>query len=98
MSDSRISVLNPMGHPPKIHRLGMAPRPTSMDGRTVYLVDCRFDDGDILMRQMADWFTEHLPGTTIEVRRKSNVYTARDDSLYEEIKQMGDAAIIGVGH
>jgi hypothetical protein len=98
MADDRLAVLNPMGHPPTTQQLGMAPRPASLEGRTVYLVDCRFDDGDILMRQMADWFGEHLPGTRVEVRRKSDVYTKRDDTLYEEIKHTGDAAIIGVGH
>ena len=98
MNDDRISVLNPMGHPPKIEQLGMAPRPDSLEDRTVFLVDCRFDDGDILMRQMGAWFAEHCPDTKVEVRRKSNVYTERDDELYEEIKHEGDAAIIGVGH
>ena len=98
MDNDRISVLNPMGHPPKIEQLGMAPRPDSLEGKTVYLVDCRFDDGDILMRQMGEWFAEHEPGTRVEVRRKSNVYTERDDALYEEIKHEGDAAIVGVGH
>ena len=98
MADERISVLNPMGHPPKIDQLGMASRPDSLEGKTVFLVDCRFDDGDILMRQMGEWFAEHAPGTKVEVRRKSDVYTERDDALYEEIKHEGDAAIIGVGH
>jgi hypothetical protein len=98
MDNQTIRVLNPMGHPPKIGQLGMAPRLDSLEGRTVYLVDCRFDDGDILMRQMGDWFTEHCPGTKVEVRRKSNVYMERDDALYEEIKQEGDAAVFGVGH
>jgi len=97
MSD-RVTVLNPMAHPPKTARLGMAPRPEALEGRTVYLVDCRFDDGDLLMRQIGEWFKEHEPGTNIEVRRKSNVYLERDDALYEEIKQRGDAAVIGVGH
>ena len=94
----RITVLNPMGQPPQTDRLGMAPRLDSLEGRTVYLVDCRFDDGDILMRQMGEWFNEHRPGTTVEVRRKSNVYLTRDDELYEEIRQKGDAAVFGVGH
>lgn len=93
-----ISVLNPMAYPPKIKQIGMATRPESLEGRTVYLVDCRFDDGDILMRQMAGWFADNLPGVNVEVRRKDNVYTKRDDALYEEIQEKGDAAVIGVGH
>ena len=94
----KITVLNPMGFPPKIERLPLAPRPETLEGKTVYLVDCRFDDGDILMRQMAGWFADNMPGVKVEVRRKSNVYTKRDDALYEEIREKGDAAVIGVGH
>ena len=95
---NKTTVLNPMTYPPKIKQVGMAPRPDSLKGKTVYLVDCRFDDGDILMRQMSEWFSENEPGTNVEVRRKSDVYTNRDDALYEEIKEKGDAAVIGVGH
>ncbi len=95
---NKITVLNPMAYPPKIKQLGMADRPDSLKDRTVYLVDCRFDDGDILMRQMAEWFVESEPGVNVEVRRKSDVYTRRDDALYEEIREKGDAAVIGVGH
>ena len=96
--DDRITVLNPLGHPPVTYKLVMAPRPDSLERRTVYLVDCRFDDGDILMRQMGAWLEEHQPGIRVEVRRKSKVYTQRDDALYEEIRERGAAAIIGVGH
>jgi hypothetical protein len=94
----KITVHNPMGYPPKITQLGMAPRPGSLKGKTVYLVDCRFDDGDILMRQMGNWFAEHMPEVHVEVRRKSDVYTRRDDALYEEIRTKGHAAVFGVGH
>ncbi len=94
----RITVLNPMAFPPKIGQLGMASRPDSLEGRTVYLVDCRFDDGDILMRQIAGWFSDNEPEVNVEVRRKTDVYTRRDDRLYEEIREKGDAAVIGVGH
>ena len=94
----RITVLNPMGFPPAISPLKMAERPEDLAGKTVYLVDCRFDDGDILIEQMADWFAEHMPDVNIEVRRKSGVYTERDPELYEEIQAKGDAAVVAVGH
>ena len=47
---TKIRVMNPMGYPPKITQLGMAPRLDTLDGKTVYLVDCRFDDGDLRAR------------------------------------------------
>ncbi|MFQ5811233.1 MAG: hypothetical protein ACE5JM_16570 [Armatimonadota bacterium] len=89
---------NPMGHPPKITQLGMAPRPESLDGKTVYLVDCRFDDGDLLLGQMQAWFAEHMPQTKTVLTRKSGVYTEDDPELFAEIKKRADAMILGVGH
>ena len=95
---SRITVMNPMGYPPEIKQLGMAPRLEGLEGKTVYLVDCRFDDGDILMQQMQNWFSEHMPSVKTELRSKAGVYTERDPELYEEIKTRGDAAVVAVGH
>ena len=94
----KLRVLNPMGFPPKISEKSLAPRLDTLEGKTVYLVDCRFDDGDILIAQMADWFAEHRPEVKVEVRRKSGVYTERDEALYQEIRTKGDAAIVAVGH
>ena len=94
----RIRVHNPQGYPPEIVRLGMAPRPETLEGKTVYLVDCRFDDGDILIEQMDHWFKENRPDIKTEVRRKAGVYTERDEDLYDEIKAKGAAAVVAVGH
>ena len=94
----KLRVHNPCGYPPRITRMDMAPRPDDLEGKTVYLVDCRFDDGDILIEQMDRWFKEHRPGIRTEVRRKAGVYTERDEDLYDEIKAKGAAAIVAVGH
>ena len=51
-----------MGFPPKVTRKPLAPRLDTLDGKTVYLVDCRFDDSDIFLKQMQAWFAEHMPG------------------------------------
>ena len=40
------TVLNPTGNPPPIELRAMAPRPASLSGKTVYLVDETFDGGD----------------------------------------------------
>ena len=94
----QVKVYHPKGYPPKIETVGMAPRPAALSGKTVYLVDCRFDDADLLMRQMRDWFAEHLPEVRTELRSKAGVYTDRDPELYDEIRAQGAAAIVGVGH
>ena len=51
---TQVRVHNPMGYPPHIAQKRLAPRPADLRGKTVYLVDCRFDDGDILVEQMAN--------------------------------------------
>lgn len=93
-----VKVYHPKGYPPKIEAVGMAPRPPALNGKTVYLVDCRFDDADLLMAQMRDWFAEHLPAVRTVLRSKAGVYSDRDPELYDEIRAQGDAAIVGVGH
>jgi hypothetical protein len=93
-----IRVLNPMGYPPKVTQLGMAERPETLQGKTVYLVDCRFDDGDLLMGQMQNWFTENMPSVRTVLKSKSGVYTDDDPELFQEIKEEGDALVLGVGH
>jgi hypothetical protein len=94
----KLTVYHPMGTPPPITPLTMAPRPASLEGKTVYLVDCRFDDGDIFLQQMQNWFTEHMPQVKTAFRRKAGVYTEDDPELFAEIKVHGAAVIIGVGH
>jgi len=73
-------------------------RLATLEGRTVYLVDCRFDDSDIFLGQMRAWLAEHLPGVNAVVKRISSVYLNDDPTTWEEIKARGHAAIVGVGH
>jgi len=94
----RIVVMNPMGYPPTIKQLGMASRLDSLDGKTVYLVDVRFDDGDILLQQMQAWFAEHMPKVKTVFVRKSGVYMEDDPKLFQEIQERGDAMIMAIGH
>ena len=94
----RMTVLNPMGFPPKVTRKELAPRLSTLEGKTVYLVDCRFDDSDVFLAQVHDWFAEHLPQVTTRPIRLSSVYTLDDPETWEHIRANGDAAIVGVGH
>ena len=95
---STLTVLDPTGYPPKIAAKALAPRLDTLNGRTVYLVDCRFDDSDIFLGQMQAWFAEHMPSVRTVFKPISSVYTRDDPETWEEIKTNGDAAIIGVGH
>jgi hypothetical protein len=93
-----ITVLSPMGFAPKVTRKELAPRVPTLDGKTVYLVDCRFDDSDVFLGQMRAWFAEHMPGVTAVVKPISSVYLHDDPATWQEIKARGHAAIVGVGH
>ena len=94
----KVVALNPMGFPPAIEQVRLAPRPSSLDGKTVYLVDARFDDSDRLLLQMQNWFEEHMPKTKTVFVSKDGVYTRDDPRLFQEIKENGAAMIMGVGH
>jgi hypothetical protein len=95
---SQLSVLDPVGFPPKVTRRPPAPRLDTLEGQTVYLVDCRFDDSDVFLGQMQAWFAQHRPGVRTVVKRLSSVYLHDDPTTWEEIRSRGHAAILGVGH
>ena len=92
------TVLSPIGTPPKVTKKQAAPRLESLDGKTIYLVDCRFDDSIELLKQVAAWFAVHMPGVKTKIVSLSATYQKDDPKTWEEIKANGDAAIIGVGH
>ena len=94
----RITVLNPMGFAPKVTRKVLAPRLDTLDGKTVYLVDCRFDDSDVFLKQMQAWLASHLPAVRTVFKPISSVYLVDDPATWEEIRDRGHAAIVGVGH
>ena len=76
--DDKITVLNPVGYPPKINKKAAAPRPESLDGKTIYLVDCRFDDSIELLKQVQNWFGEHMPTVKTKMISLSNTYQHDD--------------------
>lgn len=96
--DAKIAVHNPMGYPPKITRKTASPRLESLDGKTIYLVDCRFDDSIELLKQVQGWFAHHMPSVTTKLVSLSAYYGHDDPETWNEIKAHGDGAIVGVGH
>ena len=95
---AKITVLNPQGFPPVITRKELAPRLETLIGKTVYLVDCRFDDSDVFLEQLRQWFAEHMPGVRTVLKPISSVYLNDDPTTWQEIRDRGDAALVGVGH
>lgn len=94
----KFAVLSPLGTPPPIQQLAMAPRPNSLDGKTIYVVDDGFPGGEVLLNEMVAWFNRNMPKTTVIFRRKAGPFEAEDPALFAEIKAKGDAVIMGMGH
>ena len=98
-ADEKITVLNPLGTPPPITLKPMAPRPDTLDGKTIYIVDDGFVGGANLLTLMVDWFAQNYPKTKVIFKRKGGGgFESEDPELWAEIKENGDAVIIGMGH
>jgi hypothetical protein len=91
-----LTVHDPRGYPPKVAGKRLAPRLQSLDGKTVYLVDCLFDNSAAFMEQLRQWFAEHLPAIATRIIRPRESWED-DPDMRAKIVADGDAAILGVG-
>jgi hypothetical protein len=96
--EPKITVLNPLGQPPPIARVPMAPRLDKLDGKTIYIVDIGFTDTNQFLTEMQKLLSAKYPKTTWIVRKKIGTYFDDDPKLWAEIKEKGDGMIMGVGH
>ena len=95
---SKVTVLNPLGQPPAIVRVPMAPRISDLDGKTIYIVDIGFSATHQLLTELQSLLTERYPKTTWIVRKKIGTYFNDDPKLWAEIKEKGHGMVMGVGH
>lgn len=96
--EPKITVLNPMGQPPAIARVPMAPRFTTLEGKTIYILDIGFTDTHQFFTEMQKLLSEKYPKTNFIVRTKAGTYFDDDQKLWAEVKAAGAGAIMGVGH
>jgi hypothetical protein len=93
-----LSVLDPVGFPPAASSPTLAPRLESLEGKTVFIIDCQMENSGVLLEQMQAWFRENLPGVhTPLVRWRGEIYAHEDRETLAEVGATGDAAIFGVG-
>jgi hypothetical protein len=91
-----LTVHDPRGYPPKVTGKRLAPRLDSLDGKIVYLVDCLFDNSELFMDQLQDWFRAHLPAVETRIIKPRESWQD-DPGMRGVIEKEGDAAILGVG-
>jgi hypothetical protein len=91
-----IQVHDPRGFPPNVTGKPLAPRLQTLDGKTVYLVHCLFDNSAVFIEQLQDWFGEHMPAVDTRVITPKESWV-EDPEMCARIIRDGDAAILGVG-
>lgn len=97
-AETRYTVMNPTGNPPPIERRAMAPRPESLDGKTIYLVDVTFNGGDLFLQEMEKWMHANMPEVTAIYRVKRGAYATDDPELWREIQAVDGLMIMAIGH
>ena len=91
-----VTVHDPRGYPPKVEARSLAPSLDTLDGKSLYLVDGRFNGAGAFMQQMQGWFAEHMPGVRTHLIRWREPFDDDPDAS-DEIRRNADAAILGVG-
>ena len=98
-SEPKITAVSPKGTPPPIQLFSMAPRVSSLDGKTLYVVDATsFDGSETLLKNMQAWFQQNMPTVKTVFRKKAGVYAEDDPKLWAEIKANAYATIMAIGH
>ncbi|MFC1839384.1 hypothetical protein ACFL1N_07385 [Thermodesulfobacteriota bacterium] len=96
--ETRITVYNPLGQPPAIKRVPMAPRISDLKGKTIYIVDIGFSGTHQFLVELQNILQERYPDTKWVLRDKIGTYFNDDPKLWAEVKEKGHGMIMGVGH
>jgi len=89
-------VLSPLGTAPLVTVKPMAEPLSTLDGKTIYLVNTGFVNTERLMEEFKKWFQANYPKTTIVDQRAgmSNLPAA----LKKELQEKADGVIFALGH
>jgi hypothetical protein len=96
--EEKIVVMNPRGIQPEIRKIPMAPRPATLDGKTVYIVDTKYPNTKPFVNELFAALKAKYPKTTWILRDKYAGYMDDDPKLWKEIKDKGACAIVLLGH
>jgi hypothetical protein len=96
---AKITVFNPAITSKMMNRIPLSPRLDTLDGKTLYLVDISWGGPEAaysVFEEIKAWFAQNKPSVNIVIKRKSGMYISDDPTLWNEIKQKGHAALIGI--
>lgn len=96
--DGKIVVMNPRGIQPEIRKIPMAPRPATLDNKTVYIVDTKYPNTKPFVEELYAALKTKYPKTTWVLKEKFGGYMDDDPKLWKEIKEKASGAIVLVGH
>jgi hypothetical protein len=96
MMSQPLRVHDPRGYAPKVTGKRLAARPETLDGKTLYLVDCLFDNSEVFMDQLKGWFAKNLPAVNLKNIKQRESWVD-DPAMRATIAEDGGAAILGVG-
>ena len=101
-NDERLlTVLNPAISTKMAERVPLCPRVTSLEGKTVYMVDLQWGGPEAaysVFEEMQGWFTRNMPSVKTVIRRSSGGPFGDDAGLRKEIiAQKTAGVIIGIG-
>jgi hypothetical protein len=94
----KIVVMNPRGIMPEIRKIPMAPRPATLDGKTVYIVDTKYPNTKPYVNELFAALKAKYPETNWILREKFAGYMDDDPKLWAEIKEKEACAIVLLGH
>ena len=94
----KIVVMNPRGIQPEIRKIPMAVRPSTLDGKTVYIVDTKYPNTKPFVQELFDGLRAKYPKTTWVLRDKFGSYMDDDPNLWKEIKEKAAGAVVLLGH
>jgi len=96
---SSITVLNPAIASKMARRAPLCPRLSSLDGKTLYMVDINWGGPDAaysVYEEMQNWFAKEIPSLKVIIKRKKGSYSQDDPELWKEIAKNGSAAMVGI--
>jgi hypothetical protein len=98
-AQQKIRVLNPTPPNRMVDRIPLLPRLNTLEGKTLYLVDIGWGGpqaASSIYAEMKTWFAQNMPSVKIEIRQIKGSYMQDQPDLWKEIKEKGDAAMIGI--